>query len=110
VISRGSAVYGHGSSCAAQIPGVRVICFHPSPDTTQGEAEFAGRLARRYHWHSIALVTITPQDSRARLRMQRCFAGRVYVVTAPMPGYDWPYEIAYEWAATIKALTVNRSC
>jgi hypothetical protein len=77
---------------------------------TQGEAQFAGRLAKRYHWRSIALVTITPQDTRARIRMERCFSGQVYVMTAPMPRHDWPYEIAYEWAATIKALTVNRSC
>jgi hypothetical protein len=32
------------------------------------------------------------------------------VVTARMPFYYWPYEIAYEWAATIKALTINRAC
>jgi hypothetical protein len=110
VVSRGSPVYGRGSSCAAQIPGVRVICFNPHPNTTQGEAEFAERLAKQYHWRSIALVTITPQDTRARIRMERCFSGQVYVMTAPMPRHDWPYEIAYEWAATIKALTVNRSC
>jgi hypothetical protein len=110
VVSRGSPVYGHGTSCAARIPGVRVICFNPHPDTTQGEAEFAGRLARQYHWRSIALVTITPQDTRARIRMERCFAGQVYVMTAPMPWHDWPYEIAYEWGATIKSLTINRSC
>jgi hypothetical protein len=110
VISRGSAVYGHGSTCAPPIPRVKVICFDPNPATTQGEAEFASRLAKQYHWHSIALVTITPQDSRARLRMERCFSGHVYVMTAPMPFQYWPYEIPYEWAATVKALTVNRSC
>ena len=92
------------------IPGVRTICFNPNPDTTQGEAEYAARLARQYHWHSVALVTITAQDSRARLRMERCFSGHVYVMTAPTPAKYWPYELAYEWAATIKALTVNRSC
>ena len=67
------------------MPGVRTICFNPNPDTTQGEAEYAARLARQYHWHSIALVTITAQDSRARLRMERCFSGHVYVMTAPTP-------------------------
>jgi uncharacterized SAM-binding protein YcdF (DUF218 family) len=87
-----------------------VICFNPSPDTTQGEAEYAARLARQYHWHSIALVTITPQDSRARLRMERCFGGHVYVMPAPIRLRLWPYELAYEWGATIKALTVSRSC
>jgi hypothetical protein len=96
--------------CGPPVPGVRVICFNPSPDTTQGEAEYAARLARQYHWHSIALVTITPQDSRARLRMERCFGGHVYVMPAPIRLRLWPYELAYEWGATIKALTVSRSC
>jgi len=115
VISRGSAFPGPQSSgpgpgCVPPIPGVRVICFSPDPSTTQGEAEFASRLARRYHWHSMVLVSITPQDSRARLRVERCFSGQVYVMTAPMPAYLWPYELAYEWGATVKALFLQRSC
>jgi uncharacterized SAM-binding protein YcdF (DUF218 family) len=112
VISTGND-HGPGGTlgrCGSPVPGVRVICFNPSPDTTQGEAEYAARLARQYHWHSIALVTITPQDSRARLRMERCFSGHVYVMPAPIRLRLWPYELAYEWAATIKALTVSRSC
>ena len=109
VISRGSDFVTSGP-CAPPIPGVREICFDPRPDTTQGEAEYAARLARQYHWHSITLVTITPQDSRARLRMERCFSGHVYVMPAPIPASFWPYELAYEWGATIKALTINRSC
>jgi len=110
VISRGSPYWGNGSICAPQIPGVRVICFSPHPDTTQGEAEFAGRLARRYHWHSIALVTTAPQDTRARLRVERCFPGSIYVMTAPLRAYDWPYALVYEWGATIKALVFQRAC
>ncbi len=109
VISRGSDIVT-GGPCAPPIPGVKEICFDPHPDTTQGEAEYAARLARQYHWHSIALVTITPQDSRARLRMERCFGGHVYVMPAPIPASFWPYELAYEWGATIKALALNRSC
>lgn len=110
VISRGSPVWGHGNICGPPLPGVRVICFVPNPRTTQGEAEFAGRLAKRYHWHSIALVAIAPQATRARLRMERCFSGKVYVVGAPFPAHDWPYEIAYEWGATFKALFLQRTC
>jgi uncharacterized SAM-binding protein YcdF (DUF218 family) len=110
VISRGSPYWGHGSICAPKIPRVTVICFDPDPATTQGEAEFAGQLARRYHWHSIALVTTTPQDTRARLRLERCFSGDVYVVTAPLPARDWPYALAYEWGATLKALLLQRAC
>jgi hypothetical protein len=110
VIARGSAYWGHGSICAPRIPGVTVICFDPNPATTQGEAEFVGQLARKYHWQSVALVTITPQDSRARLRVGRCFAGPVYVMTAPMLLSAWPYQIAYEWGAFVKALIFQRSC
>ena len=110
VISRGSPYWGHGSICAPRIPHVTVICFDPDPATTKGEAEFAGRLARKYHWRSVALVTITPQDTRARLRVERCFAGPVYVMTAPLGLSAWPFQIAYEWGALVKALTFDRSC
>jgi len=110
VISRGSPDWASGSGCAPRIPGVRVICFSPDPATTRGEAEFAGRLARRYHWRSVVLVTTTPQDTRARLRVRRCFPGSIYVMTAPLPAYEWPYALAYEWAATIKALVLQRGC
>lgn len=110
VISQSSPFWGHGSICAPEIPGVRVICFDPNPATTRGEAEFAARLAKRYHWHSIALVTTAPQDTRARLRMRRCFAGHIYVVNAPLTTYQWPAEVVYEWAATIKALFLQPGC
>jgi hypothetical protein len=106
----GNGPSGNGFSCGPPIPQVKVLCFNPNPDTTQGEVEFAARMAKRYHWHSIALVAITPQDSRARLRMERCFSGDVYVMTASIPWKLWPYELAYEWGATVKALVFNRSC
>jgi hypothetical protein len=38
------------------------------------------------------------------------FPDRPYVMTGPIHAYGWPYQIAYEWGATIKALTVQRSC
>ncbi len=97
-------------ACPRPVPRVRLICFHPSLATTQGEAQYAGRLARKYRWRSITLVTITPQATRARLRLERCFSGHVYVATAAIPPGAWPYEIAYEWGATIKALALQRSC
>lgn len=110
LISSGTSSGGPEGACGPPIPGVKVICFNPDPPTTQGEAEYAARLAKQNHWDSIALVTIIPQDSRARLRMERCFTGHVYVMTAPIHWFMWPYQLAYEWAATVKALTVNRSC
>jgi hypothetical protein len=108
VISLGTKLSGIG--CPAPARNVQVICFNPSPATTQGEAEFAGRLARQHRWGSVALVTVAAQDTRARLRMRRCFRGVIYVVTAPLPAIQWPYEIAYEWGATFKALFLQRGC
>lgn len=110
VISRGSHYWGHGSVCAPKIPRVKVICFDPNPATTRGEAEFAGRLARQYHWHSVVLVAVAPQDTVARLRVGRCFSGKIYVVNAPLSVSEWPYEIAYQWGSTIKALSLQRAC
>jgi hypothetical protein len=108
VVSQGTVASHYG--CPPAVPGVKLICFHPSPATTQGEAEFAGRLAARYHWRSIVIVTIRPQDMRARLRLGRCFDGQIYVVTSPLGLRSWPYQIAYEWGATIKALVIQPAC
>jgi hypothetical protein len=109
LISRGRFESAHWS-CPPPMRYVKVICFNPSPATTQGEAEFIGRLARQHHWTSVTLVTVTPQDTRARLRLSRCFRGAVYVSTSPLPAEQWPYQIAYEWGATLKALFLQRSC
>jgi hypothetical protein len=108
VVSQGSPA--SRDPCPRQVRGVTLICFNPVPATTQGEAEFVGRLARKYRWHSIAVVAITPQASRARLRMERCFAGQVYMVTARLTRSSWPYQIRYEWAALVKALVAERNC
>lgn len=108
VISLGTPDSSYG--CPRPIPRVRLICFNPAPATTQGEAEYVGRLARKYRWRSVAVVTITTQDSRARLRVERCFAGPVYVVTTPIALTSWPYQIAYQWGALVKALVVQRGC
>lgn len=108
VVSRGHL--GYGSVCPPDPPDVRLICFEPDPASTRGEAEFVGRLADQDRWRSIVLVTSRVQDTRARIRVGRCFSGQVYVVTVQQPWYDWPYQIAYEWAALFKALVIQRAC
>jgi uncharacterized SAM-binding protein YcdF (DUF218 family) len=108
VVSQGSD--GYGGPCPAAPPGVRLICFDPDPADTRGEAEVVGRLAKRYHWRSVVLVTTRAQDTRARLLVRRCFGGSVYVVTDSLSLSDWPYQIAYEWGALLKALFLQRSC
>jgi len=108
VVSRGHE--GYGSPCPGKISGVSLICFEPDPSTTQGEAQVVGRLAKRYHWRSLVLVTTRAQDTRARIRVERCYSGTTYVVAAPQPLRDVPYQLAYEWAATFKALFLQRAC
>ena len=108
LISRGSR--DATNSCSPPIPGVAVTCFDPDPVTTQGEAEFAGRMAATHRWASVVLVTSRPQDTRARLRMGRCFNGRISVATAPLRKRDWPKALTYEWGALAKAMVIERGC
>lgn len=108
LISRGHE--GYGGPCPPPLPRVRLICFAPDPATTQGEAEYVGRMAKKYGWHSVAVVTITPQGWRAQERIRRCFGGSVYGIVAGIPWYSWPYQITYQWGATIKMLVVQRAC
>lgn len=108
VISRGWK--GYSGPCPPATPGVKLICFEPNPGDTRGEAEFVGKLAKRYHWHSVVLVTAREQDTRARIVVGRCFGGPIYVVAVSPPLDGWPYQIAYEWAALFKAMVLYRSC
>ncbi len=101
---------GYGGPCPPKPPGVKLICFDPDPGNTRGEAEVIGTLARQYGWHSVALVTTRPQDTRARVQVKRCFSGTVYVSAASLDWIDWPYQIAYGWGALVKALVLQRSC
>jgi uncharacterized SAM-binding protein YcdF (DUF218 family) len=101
---------GYGGSCPATPSGVTVICFDPNPPTTRGEAEYVGRLARQDHWTSVVVVASRPQATRARLLVERCFAGQVYIATGPLALRSWPYQLAYGWAALLKALVWHRAC
>ena len=108
VVSQGQ--HGYGGPCPPVTPGVKLICFEPNPGDTRGEAEFVGRLAKEYRWGSVVLVTTRAQDTRARIVVGRCFSGSIFVMTGSLPLVNWPYQIAYEWAALFKALVLYRSC
>ena len=62
-----------------------VLCFQPNPDTTQGEAEGTARLAKKYGFHSIVLVTTPDQTWRAELRFRPFFE-------YTRQRMDWRYE------------------
>ena len=106
VVSQGQ--HGYGGPCPRSITGVTIICFDPVPGDTRGEAEFAAHLARLYGWRSIALVTSSEQAARAGIIMRRCYPGSVYVMSTPVPLGQLPYEVAYGWAALVKALFLNQ--
>ena len=108
VISQGQ--HGYGGPCPPVTPGVKLICFDPNPGDTRGEAEFVGRLANKYRWNSVVLVTTRAQDTRARTVVGRCFSGSIYVVTGSVPLGNWPYQVVYEWGALFKALVLYRTC
>jgi len=110
VVSLGHLGYGGPCPAASSAPEVKIICFDPDPADTRGEAEFAARLARRYGWRSVVLVTIAAQATRARLIIRRCYSGAVYVVTASQAWDEWPYQIAYGWGSLFKALLLERAC
>lgn len=99
-------------NCPKDIPaGMHLICFVPHPFTTQGEARFLAATARAHHWTTVLVVSGRAQTLRAKLRVQRCWGGRVLMVPAPQAGglRGW-YDVAYEWGATIKALVWQRGC
>jgi hypothetical protein len=99
-----------GHTCLPPVPGVTIMCFHPDPATTQGEARYIGEMGARLGWKSVIIVTTPDHALRARLRVQRCFPGQVYVSTAHLPAWDWFVQIPYQWTASIKALVFQTQC
>jgi hypothetical protein len=83
------------------------VLLAPRTSHDQDKAEFAAQKA------SLALYCLGrdhPSGLARRLRVERCFAGPVYLVTTPVMPASWPYAIANEWRAMIKALVFQRGC
>jgi hypothetical protein len=96
--------------CQPPVANVTVRCFHPDPFTTRGEARAIAAMAKEYGWQSIILVTTPDQAWRATVRVGRCFDGEIFVATATLQWYKWPFEVVEEWGATAKAFTYETSC
>lgn len=93
-------------ACNAPRSGIEVVCFEPDPPTTLGEGRELHRLAERYGWRSVIVVTFTPHISRARFILQRCFNGELIMVASPthMSLLDWVFEYAYQTAGYVRAV------
>jgi uncharacterized SAM-binding protein YcdF (DUF218 family) len=59
------------------------LCIVTDPETTAGEARGVARLAERYGWGEVVVVTTDFHTPRARLLFRQCLGGRVSVVGAP---------------------------
>jgi uncharacterized SAM-binding protein YcdF (DUF218 family) len=88
----------------------RVVCFVPDPYSTQGEARWLGREARRRGWAAVVVVTSTYHLRRARWVVERCYAGRLAAVAAEPPLANWAIGIAWEWPKGLYYLTRKRGC
>jgi uncharacterized SAM-binding protein YcdF (DUF218 family) len=100
-----------GIPCPAQPAGASaILCFNPNPSTTQGEARTTAKLATKYGWKSIEVVTTADQVWRAHLRFSRCWSGDMTMVRSNSSIYSRLRAVPYETAATVKAETLQRSC
>ncbi|CAN5502949.1 hypothetical protein BH10ACT8_BH10ACT8_19030 [soil metagenome] len=97
--------------CADGMPAVKVTCFLPVPETTQGEARELQKLARANGWKRVMVITSTYHVSRARMIMKRCYDGTLLMVPASrgIGLFQWTYEYFYQTAAYVKAF-VSPSC
>ncbi|OFI37294.1 hypothetical protein BIU82_09425 [Arthrobacter sp. SW1] len=93
-----------GAYCEAK-RHYKILCFHPEPFTTEGEALELAAMAEKYGWKSANIVAPTFHVTRAGWIIRRCFPGTVRMI-----GYDeglnvfeWAYQYAYQSAALVKA-------
>ena len=96
--------------CGTQHP-FTVYCFLPHPDDTRGEAEEVARIAEREGWDHLVLVTSDYHATRARLLLERCFAGTVDVSAAHSGKSPLPllFAIGHEWGGLVEA-ALHRDC
>lgn len=96
---------------AGKMDGFTVQCFGPNPDTTKGEAEEIGRLAKAQNWKTLIVVTFTPHISRARYIVEKCFSGDIVMAASPKkmsPAY-WAWMYIYQTAGYVRAF-LDRGC
>jgi hypothetical protein len=101
--------YPYVYECTQRMTNFGEHCFDPRPKTTQGEARVIANLAAEHGWDSVMVVTTPDQTTRARMVIKRCYSGELAMLDAPNQSGRF-FKLAYEWGATIKALTIKRGC
>ena len=89
----------------------QVLCAR-APKNTRDEARAVARTARAQGWKRVVVTTSSYHVTRARLLLRRCVDGQVAVVSARQlgEGTGTPGRIFHEVLATVRALTLQRSC
>ena len=96
--------------CHPAVPGVTIHGFHADSNASCGEAQYIAAECCPAGLEVGDPGDHADQAGRARGQTMRRFPGDVYVATAELPPHSWIWLIPYQWAATVKALTVERSC
>ncbi|WP_460740847.1 YdcF family protein [Microbacterium neimengense] len=84
----------------------KVVCQHPEPFTTKGEALMLVDYARTHEVHKVAVITFTPHVARTRYIFARCAPDidvQVIGVDEHLSIGDWVYQFAYQTTAFVKA-------
>jgi hypothetical protein len=86
-------------------PAVNLHCFIPDPPTTKGEGRALRRLAARYGWRTVIVVTFRPHISRARYILEQCFDGDLVMVESPahIAVPTWAFQYVYQTAGYVRA-------
>jgi uncharacterized SAM-binding protein YcdF (DUF218 family) len=92
--------------CAGEERPFEVVCLHPEPDSTRGEARAVGRLVRDRRWNHVIIVTSKLHTSRARLLFGRCTDADLDLDGTASVAYDKHHE----WLGLVYAITVARGC
>ena len=96
--------------CAGRKAPVPVVCFHPDPYATRGEARGFARLAARRGWDSVIVVSSRYHTVRARMIFERCFHGTVSTAGAHESLFDRVLASPVETVKMGYALLVRRGC
>lgn len=96
--------------CAGRPAPVAVVCFHPAPYSTRGEAETFARLAERRGWRSVVVVSSRYHLVRARMLFERCYAGTVDTATSKGTLLGRILATPFETVKLGYALLMKRGC
>jgi uncharacterized SAM-binding protein YcdF (DUF218 family) len=96
--------------CAGRSSPVPVVCFHPDPYSTHGEAEAFARLARKRGWTSVVVVSSRYHVVRARMLFERCYPGRVEIASPDGTLLNRVLAAPVETVKLGYALLVRRGC